>query len=135
MKRACLLTLLTTLAVGLVSVMAGRPAEAHPQFKKEFDNRYIKKAPGTDQEKSLAESAKVAKCNVCHKGEKKKDRNSYGDALSKFLTKKDRKDVAKINKALDDVEKMHSKADDPTSPTYGDLIKQGKLPAGEAPPH
>jgi hypothetical protein len=32
---------------------------------------------------------------------------------------------------LDEVAKLKSKADDASSPTFGELIEQGKLPGGE----
>ena len=132
MKRASAIALLG-ISMGMLPMLwSGSTAQAHPQFKKEFDKKYVKKPPTTDQEKMFSEAASKAKCNTCHKGKDKKGRNSYGEALAKLLTKKDRKDVPKINSALVEVEKAHSKTDDPTSPTFGDLIQQGKLPAGEA---
>ena len=64
-----------------------------------------------------------AKCAVCHKGNSKKERNSYGMALSKVITKNE-KQKAKIDKALGEIENEKS----PSGETFIELIKQGKLP-------
>jgi hypothetical protein len=45
---------------------------------------------------------------------------------------KGEKDNKKIEEALDKVAAAHVDANDDKSPTYGDLIKAGKLPGGEA---
>ena len=44
--------------------------------------------------------------------------------------KKDAKNPEKIIEALEKVAAMHSVEGDDTSPTYGELIKAGKLPGG-----
>jgi hypothetical protein len=98
-------------------------------FKKEFDSLYVKTEPASEEEKSLAAAVTKAKCNVCHVGTSKKNRNDYGKAINQFLTKKDIKDTAKIREALIKVADMKSKPGDDSSPTFGELIKQGKLPA------
>ncbi len=126
MKNLCIFVL-----CGLVAgVLLGktRTALAVNDFKKEFEAKYVKKEPGTDAEKNLLAAVNKAKCNVCHVGKSKKERNDYGQALHTLLTKKDAKDTAKIQDALDKVAGMKSKADDANSPTYGELIQQGKLP-------
>lgn len=129
MKRICWL-LLPCIALVSVSAVQVREAFAIKPFKEVFDKKYVKSPPGSDAEKKLAEAVETAKCNVCHVGENKKMRNAYGEALKKFLTKKDGKDTDKIIKALDDVAKQHSDPNDDKSPTYGELIAEGKLPAG-----
>jgi hypothetical protein len=132
MKNFCLLVLcgfvVGTLLARIETAFAVAP------FKKEFDEKYVKKNPTTPEEKALAAAVAEAKCNVCHVGKSKKERNAYGEALNALLDKKaDMKDKAKIQAALDTVAAQKSKADDPNSPTFGDLIKQGKLPGGEEP--
>jgi hypothetical protein len=109
-----------------------RPALATKPFKDEFDKKYNIKSPTNDMEKSLAEKVNTAKCNVCHEGTSKKKRNVYGQAVNVYLKKTDMKDVAKIQDALAKVEAEHSLKGDDKSPTFGDLIKQGKLPGGDA---
>jgi hypothetical protein len=132
MKNICLLLLCGFVAGTLLARL--ETAYAIAPFKKEFDDKYVKKDPATPEEKALAAAVAEAKCNVCHVGKNKKDRNAYGEALNKLLDKKaDMKDKAKIQAALDTVANEKSKADDPNSPTFGELIQQGKLPGGEEP--
>ncbi len=106
------------------------PARAVEAFKKEFEAKYVKKDASSPAEQEFAAAAEKAKCAVCHVGKTKKVRNEYGKALNALVTKKDAKDSAKIQEALDKVAGMKSKPDDPNSPTFGDLIKEGKLPGG-----
>ena len=129
MKNVCLLALIGVVAGSLLGRVT--PVLAIDPFKKAFDAKYVKKDPATDAEKSLAAAVEKSKCNVCHVGKNKKARNDYGKALATLLTKKDGKDMAKIDAALDTVAGMKSKADDAAAPTFGDLIKEGKLPGGE----
>lgn len=101
-------------------------AEARKPYRAEFEAMYV--TPSTDQ-KFIA-AAKAADCQICHVGDKKKDRNVYGQALAKLLTKDDQKDLAKIKAALESVAKEPSDPANATSPTFGDRIKSGKLPGG-----
>ena len=70
---------------------------------------------------------KKTKCNVCHEPtqKSKKFRNAYGAELAKIMTENE-KDEAKVVEALDTVAKEKSCVD---GKTYGDVIKEGKLPA------
>ncbi len=111
------------LAIGLGAI--GQEAFAIKQFSDQFKELYVKE--GTP----LAAEVETAKCNVCHKGKKKTDRNSYGEALAKLLDKKaDKDDIEKIRKALETVANESSNPEDPAAPTFGDLIEAGKLPGG-----
>jgi cytochrome c2 len=129
MKNFCLLVLcgfvVGTLLARIESAFAVAP------FKKEFEEKYVKKDPASPAEKALAAAVAEAKCNVCHVGKSKKDRNAYGEALNALLDRKtDMKDTAKIQAALNTVAEQKSS---PDAPTFGELIKQGKLPGGEEP--
>lgn len=115
MKKA-VLTMMAFVAIG-------GAAFALPPFGKEFAALYVK--PGSDFEATV----KTAGCNVCHVGKSKKDRNAYGMALDQLLSKDDAKNPEKIKEALEAVAKMKSGGDD--SPTFGELIMMGKLPAAE----
>ena len=127
MKNVCLFAL--TCSVALAAVQS---AHAIPAFNKEFENKYVKKEPANDSEKALAAAVAKVKCNVCHAGKTKKERNEYGKALKGLLDKKtDIKNIPKIQKALETVAGMKSDPKDPSSPTFGELIEQGKLPGGE----
>jgi cytochrome c553 len=111
-------------------------AQAIAPFKKEFDEKYVKKGSADPKDQAFEAAVKKANCLVCHAKnaegkEDKKIRNAYGKALDVLLDKKtDAKDVAKIQGALDTVAKEKSNPDDPNSPTFGDLIASGKLPGG-----
>jgi hypothetical protein len=128
MKKICALVLFAVVS-GAILVPA-QSAQAIAPFKKQFDAMYVKKDSTDPAEKKLAEAAEAAKCNICHVGEKKKDRNSYGQALAKLLKKTDKDDVDKIKGALETVSKEPSDPANPSSPTFGALIKEGKLPGG-----
>ena len=130
MKNIGLLVLCGFIAGALLGQIES--ARAVDPFKKEFEAKYVKKDPATPEEQALAAAVQKAKCNVCHVGTNKKKRNAYGDALDAYLDRKtDLKNKAKIQEALDKVAGEKSKPGDPNSPTFGDLIKQGKLPGGE----
>jgi hypothetical protein len=114
-------------AVVLVLAVAGvaslgldvRQAEAFPPFKVAFDKMYM--TEGSAMHKALEGKSN---CNVCHLGTKdKKKRNEYGVALDKLLSKDDAKQPEKIAAALAKVESEKS-----GDKTFGELIKEGKLP-------
>ncbi|MBI2824389.1 MAG: hypothetical protein HYX69_06855 [Planctomycetia bacterium] len=133
MKKVTLLLLAGAIVMGL----SLSTAQAIAPFKKEFDAKYVKKDSTVPSEQVLAAAVDKAKCLVCHAKnaegkEDKKLRNPYGQALDQLLDKKtDMNNKQKIQEALDKVAEMKSNASDPKSPTFGDLIKQGKLPGGE----
>jgi hypothetical protein len=135
----------TFLAVCVAATLAVNAASvrALPPFFKEFQAKYVK--PDSADEKDKAFAALVvqkAKCNVCHVGTNKKMRNAYGMQLAMILKKdnfkpdrlKNEADKVKeeINAALDAV--AAKKSADDSSPTFGELIAQGKLPGGEGKP-
>ena len=106
-------------------------AQSRPQYFKAFKEKYVK-PDGSAEEKAFAAEVTDAKCLVCHEAGSKKNRNSYGKELAKVFIPPNEKDPAKIDEAFSKVADMHVDPNDPNSPTYGDLIKQGKLPGGEA---
>ena len=117
-----------------VSILAtsglAQPAQAIKPFAKEFMKLYeVDKE--SEKKTDFAKAVLEAKCYVCHQGKKKKHRNRYGKELAKLLDKKkDKKDTKKIVEAIEKVAKLHIDAKDKKSPTFGDLIKAGKLPGG-----
>jgi|GEM_PF-240131 len=137
--------LVLMMCVGAVSLgSTTQSGWAFPQFHKEFVKLYVKEAgsakkaiagssvPGS-KEPTFAElvTGSKTKCFVCHQGTKgKKGRNPYGQELGKLLTKKDKKDKKKIIESIEKVAKVHLDPKNKKSPTYGDLIKAGKLPGG-----
>jgi hypothetical protein len=128
MKRGNGVPVMMAVAVAMVAGATARPALAIKQFNDEFKAVYVKPDSSDPAEKALAAAVETAKCNLCHKGKEKKDRNAYGEALAELLDKKeDAKNVDKIRKAL---ETVAAKASPDGGPTFGELIKAGKLPGG-----
>lgn len=133
MSGLCRVALWPMAALGtLVTVaLSASPALAVKQFKERFEKRYIKADSAEPKDAALREAYEKAGCNVCHEGESKKNRNVYGRALHEYLDKKDKDDDAKIDAALEKVESKRSVPGDEKSPTFGELLRQGKLPASE----
>jgi hypothetical protein len=118
-------------------------AQALPEFKKAFQEKYVDSSDNPDFKAAFKE----ASCNVCHvKGDRnKKHRNEYGKLLAKYTggsVVKDRNaaeasggDSAKkdvMDKALKALAEGFDKVADEKSSsgdTYGERIKAGKLPA------
>jgi hypothetical protein len=117
MKRAWCFSMVVAVAA---SVLLGSlpSAEAFPNFKIQFDKRYM--TEGSALHKVLEGKTN---CNVCHVGADKKKKNDYGVALDKLLSRDDMQNVEKIQQALEKVETEKC-----SSGTFGDLIKEGKLP-------
>ncbi len=123
MNRISRQVLVLGLGVALAGGGLARPAFAIKQFQDEFKSLYVQE--GTP----LAAEVERVKCNICHVGKDKKERNAYGKALDERLDKKaDKDDKEKIRKMLEEVAGLPSDPDKKDSPTFGDLIKAGKLP-------
>jgi len=136
------LSLAAVVTVGLV-VLNAASAFALPSFKKAFEARYVK--PLNNEE--FTKAAKKAGCNVCHvKGEEKETRNAYGDSLAELIEGDAADRVKKAEetngesgkdeenaKLLEELEKAFNAAESkasPAGPTFGELLKSGKLPIG-----
>lgn len=110
------------LAVVLMNLGEDR-VQARPLYLKQF----------IVSNKNLEKQAKKAKCNVCHYGKKKKNRNDFGQALAKEFAKNKKKKNEKDVKIIKEVfKKAAKKKSSVKGKTFGDLIKDGKLP-GTAP--
>ncbi len=120
----------STSVVGLIALTA-TPASAVKEFKDAFQSKYVKANSTAANDASLAAAVEQAGCTICHVGENKKIRNAYGKQLAKLITKRDKQNKAKIVKAMDTVAQMKSKPGDTNSPTFGEKISSGKLPAAE----
>jgi len=106
-------------------------AMAIGQFKDEFEGLYVKQGSIEAKDVAFAAAVRQARCNICHAGSSKKDHNGYGQALAVLLDRReDRDNKEKIREVLGQVFRMKSNPDDDKSPTYGELIEQGKLPGG-----
>ena len=131
-----------------------RPAQAQKYYLVEFAKAYPKtdealKELETKYDASTSGTAKFMRCIACHERVKrskplgesthsipKKKRNAYGQALAKVLKEMDApakgekqgkkvKDTKIIRAAL---EKVAAEKDPATGKTYGELLKDGKLP-------
>ena len=104
-------------AVAGLAIGFSARVEARPNYKKAFDTQYEK----------VAKDNKTA-CTVCHEdGDDKKKRNNYGMALAKNIKVKET-DADKIKEAFTKTEPEKSAVKDKT---FGDLLKDGKLPASK----
>ncbi|MFO0948695.1 MAG: hypothetical protein U1D30_22680 [Planctomycetota bacterium] len=101
-------------AVGAMFFLNTPTVEARPQYLKEFKDKY-------------GDAFKKANCAVCHPSKDKKERNDYGKAVGTALGSKNAKDSKKIGEALDKAAEEKN-AD---GVKFGDLLKEGKSPAGE----
>ena len=132
MRRTRLPLVCGTLALAALMGLAVAPARADMSFRNEFIAKYVKPDSKDPKHQAFAAACEKAKCNICHEGLSKKNRNRYGVALSKLLSReKDKDDKDKIQAALDKIAAVKSDPKDPKSPTFGELIKAGKLPGGE----
>jgi hypothetical protein len=119
MKKAVLMLVAATVALSGVLVTS-ESVDARPPYKAQWDKKYL--TDGSAMAKALPDGKST--CNICHVGAKdKKNRNDYGKALSKLLTKDDVMNTQKIVESLSKVE-----AEKSGDKTFGDLIKEGKLP-------
>jgi hypothetical protein len=130
MKKVCLAPSFVALVCMLVVGVGALSAHARQQYSKAFNEKYADPNSKDAAVKKLATAIATAKCNTCHEGTKKTDRNRYGKELSKLLSKNE-KAKDKIEKALEDAAKIKVDEKDAKSKTYGDLLKDGLLPGGE----
>lgn len=101
-------------------------AQALPKFRDAFKKKYVDPSNSDDFKKAFGDGS--ATCLVCHvQGKPKKVRNDYGKALDKFIAPNGGKKISAddLDKALDDVAKEPSAIE---GKSFGDLIKDGKLP-------
>ncbi len=129
MRKTTICWALGTL-VGIVWLGYAAPrVNADQAFKEQFVAVYVKPDSSDAKDKAFAAAVEKAKCNICHAGKVKKNRNNYGKALAELLSRKtDAENKEKIQAALKKVEAKHSDPKDDKSPTFGDLIRAGKLP-------
>lgn len=125
--------LVVTLGLGLfAAAILVSPAAARPQYNKEWQAKYVE----GNKNEAFLKAVGEAKCNVCHdaNSKSKKDRNPYGMALSKFLSKesfdKSKGDAEAAKKyILEGFEKGEAEKS-ADGQTFGEKLKAGALPAG-----
>ncbi|MEO8496051.1 MAG: hypothetical protein ABI614_13350 [Planctomycetota bacterium] len=123
MKKVGVLTLCGLVAAMLVGFSG--TVDARPQYNKAHDEMH--------KDASNAKEMTDAKCNKCHYGKKKTDRNDYGKALIELgLTKENfdakKEDKEGLEKDIKEALKKVLEEKNPDGETYGDRIKAGKFP-------
>ncbi|HEV8066904.1 MAG TPA: hypothetical protein VGP76_04145 [Planctomycetaceae bacterium] len=112
--------LVLTLA-GIVCLMSARNAEARPQYLGMWMQTYPTVAEKNDVKNSV-------KCNVCHVGPKKTNRNDYGKAIVKALEGKKNLTLKKKADFVDAL-KTAAKEKNADGKTFGDLLDANELPS------
>ncbi len=131
--RRCWLGLITPgLAVILSLAAPAPPARAIEEFYKAFEAKYIKPESTKQNDVLLIIAFEQARCALCHPGDDKHTLSSYGAEVGWRVNKYDKGDKKKIRKALEEVGTLRVDSRNPKSPTYADLFKEGRLPAGPA---
>jgi hypothetical protein len=98
-------------------LVAADTVEARPPYLETFQKQYP----------NVMEASKQ-KCNVCHFGKSKKNGNNYGESVGVALGAKNIP-KAEQQKVIDAMKKVEAEKSAVEGKTYGDLIKDGKLPA------
>jgi len=105
----------------VIAIVCASPTqvEARPKYNAAWLKKYDAVVKANDV------TTKV-KCAVCHPGKEKKDRNAYGKAVGAALSKKNEMDLKAIDAAFVKAEAEKSETE---GKTFGDLLKEKKLPA------
>jgi hypothetical protein len=106
---------------GIVCLTSARNAEARPQYLGMWMQTYPKVAEKNDVKNSV-------KCNVCHVGSVKKNRNDYGKAIVKALEGKKNLTLKKKADFVDAL-KTAAKEKNADGKTFGDLLEADELPS------
>jgi len=128
MKKCLILTLSSVVAM----IATATTVHATPVFKKVWEEVYV----GDDAPEEFAAAVKEAKCNVCHAGKKKADRNAYGAELAKLLDKDNFKTsrMKAEPEAKDEIIEAYKKVgavDCGNGGTWDEAFKAGNLPKDE----
>ena len=123
--------LVVIIAIFIVSSVATiKEARAIPAFAKAFTERYVDTSKNTD----FVSSAKEARCNLCHFGTSKKNKNDFGKTFAKYFKKTNysstriREEASAVKKEFDEGLKKILSQKNPSGETYQSLIEAGKLP-------
>ncbi len=115
----------------VAGVFGTQPAGAVKPFLEQFKALYVKPKASDRTLKIFNEAVEKKGCTICHHQKPKKGFNAYGTQVKKLLTKNDGGNPQKIQAAMRKVGTMKSDPADPSSPTFVQRLKQGKLPVGE----
>ncbi len=124
MKRIALLFVACLVALVFNMLVTGT-ASARPEYKARLDE--------ATKNSKFVDVLKEHKCNVCHYGKTKKNRNDFGKAVNKTMNeeafKSMKEDKEKLTKKIDEALKTAMKEKAPGGKTFGELIEAGQLPA------
>ena len=124
-------SLLSALGIGLLVAVAAPVLLALPPIDKGWKERYTDKVPPP----AYKEDAQTLKCNVCHEGMSKKEKNEYGKAVGKHIKKADVDRLKGMPEALqkfiEDALKKAEEEKNEKGEKFGDIMKNGKLPGAK----
>ena len=126
------------LSAAFLFASSQQSAKATPDMLKGFREYYAQSAP------KVVEMTYQAKCDFCHPPKSKKTPYTYGSALKRFVKRNEaearKKQSADLLKAYLDA--GYKKTEDvgsirgnpPHGPTFGEIIRSGRLPSWRPPP-
>jgi hypothetical protein len=119
------------ISLALAFVVTAPVLLALPPIDKGWKERYMEKEPPP----AYKPQAQAEKCNVCHTGAKKADKNDYGKAVGKHIKKAD-VDRLKgmpddLKKLIEDALKKAEEEKNEKGEKFGDIMKKGKLPGSK----
>ena len=121
----------TILAVTVITLVTSvEKAQAIPAFAKAFTERYVNTSKNAD----FVASVKEARCNLCHFGTSKKNKNDFAKAMAKTFKKTNysstrvREEAQTVKKEFDEGFKKILAEKNPSGKTYKSLIDAGMLP-------
>jgi hypothetical protein len=126
MKRIALLFVACSVAL-VLNMMVTRTASARPEYKTQLEE--------ITKNSKFADLMKEHKCNVCHYGKTKKNRNDFGKAVNKTMSEdvfkklKAKEDKDKMTKKINEALKAAMKEKSPNGKTFAELMEAGELPA------
>ena len=130
-KSAFSCVCIPTVAILVLGPLASVGWSIRP-FQNEFYATYLNESSGDPDDAAYAMLVREVKCNLCHIGNRKKDRNTYGSELAKLLDhREDKGNEKKIRGVLQQVAKLSSAPNDGTARTFGQLIEARQLPGAE----
>ena len=123
MKRIGMFVLMCAMAFGLC-VATAKTSSARPPYKPLLD--------GATAKSKAAEEIKKTGCAVCHTKVEKKDRNEFGKAMNKHITKDDfmklKSDKDALGKKFEEALKAALKEKNKGGKNFQEMIDAGKLP-------
>ena len=132
MPRSPLSSISVLFRVAFVLGLFASTACAIKPFQDQFYLLYLNQQSADSGVAAYATRVREAKCNLCHLGNSKKNRNTYGGELAKLLdVGEDKGNVEKIRNAFLRVAELKSDPSDGNARSFGQLIAARELPGAE----